>query len=50
MANLQILHAFSIVRDKVIKDLENLDLEDEGLLKLSPHNIVEYDRIYCINA
>jgi hypothetical protein len=50
MANLKLQHAFSIVRDKVIKDLENLDLEDEDLLKLSPRNIVEYDRIFCINA
>jgi len=37
------------VREQVIQKLENQDLEDEDLLKLSPRNLVNYDRIFKID-
>lgn len=40
---------FSVVRDQVIEKLDNQELEDEDLLKLSPRNLVDYDRIFKID-
>lgn len=37
------------MREKVIQELDNQDLEDEDLLKLSPRNLVNYDRIFKID-
>ena len=37
------------MREKVIEKLENQDLEDEDLLKLSPRNLVDYDRVFKID-
>jgi hypothetical protein len=37
------------VREQVIEKLNNQDLEDEDLLKLSPRNLVDYDRIFKID-
>ena len=37
------------MREQVIEKLNNQDLEDEDLLKLSPRNLVNYDRIFKID-
>ena len=37
------------MRELVIEKLNNQDLEDEDLLKLSPRNLVDYDRIFKID-
>jgi len=37
------------VREQVIQKLDNQELEDEDLLKLSPRSLVDYDRIFKID-
>ena len=37
------------MREQVIEKLVNQELEDEDLLKLSPRNLVDYDRVFKID-